>query len=110
DIYSRRVKIETGTKRDDTILHVWLSEELCDMLGLKFQGPKETNTIDENGVLRTNTINAGMTSYRSYDLSGGIHSLFIYCDLMKPSFVGDCYSNVIRTVIINQADEFGKDC
>lgn len=110
DVKSRRVKVEAGAKHDNTPLYVWFSDDLADMLGLNFHGPNETNTLDENGILRSNTINAGMTSIRSYDLSAGIHSLYVYCDIIEPSFVGDCFSNVIRSVNLNQGDDFGKDC
>ena len=110
DIYSRRTLVSNGYTTAELPLYPWLSDELSEMLGVKFQGPEETSTIDEHGVVRLNTIKAGLTSFRSYDICAGIHSLYVYCDIIEPSFVGDTFSNVIRSVNINQEDSFGKDC
>lgn len=110
DVYARRVNVEHGKTVNGTALYLWMSEELAEMLGLKFCGPKETSTFDENGNVRLNTIKPGLTSIRSYDISAGIHSLYIYCDIIEPSFVGDTLANVVRSVNINQDDSFGKDC
>ena len=110
DVYSRRVLVSNGYTENELSLYPWISDELADMLGVKFQGPNETNTIDEHGIVRSNTIKAGLISFRSYDISAGIHSLYVYCDIIEPSFVGDTFSNVIRSVNINQEDPFGKDC
>lgn len=109
DIYSHRCITSKGQQGKES-LFLWLSDDLADMLGLKFFGPSEHSFIDENGVLRLNSIKVGLLPIRSYDISAGIHSLYVYCDLVEPSFVGDTFSNILRSVNINHTDPFGKDC
>lgn len=110
DLYSRRAVVSHGEKNDGTKLYLWLAEDLAEMLGLRFHGPTDSTIIDEDGIMRYNTIKAGLTSIRAYDISAGIHSLFVYCDLIEPSFVGDDFSNVIRSVNVNHTEVFGRDC
>ena len=109
DMNTRRVIITDGHTKQGSKLYLWLSEEFQAMLGLIFHGPHETVTHDENGNIRSNTIKPGLTSIRSYDLSAGIHSLYVYCDLVDPSFVGDTYTNILRSVNVNRGDEFSRD-
>lgn len=110
DTVNRRVRAEPGSLNDGTKLYAWLSYDMTEMLGMVFHGPYETETLDENGVLRQNTINAGLTSIRSYDLTAGIHAVYVYCDLIEPVFVGDNYTKCVRSVTVNVEEKFGKDC
>ncbi|RWR98440.1 hypothetical protein B4U79_14489, partial [Dinothrombium tinctorium] len=48
-------------------------------------------------------------AYRPYDLKAGIHSLFVYTDIVEPTFVGDTYAQLLRTVKIPSAS-FGEQC
>ena len=41
------------------------------------------------------------------DLHASIHSLFIYCDIIKPNYVGNSYTQLLRVVEIPNFD-FGK--
>ena len=47
---------------------------------------------------------------RCFDLNGGIHSLFVYCDAIKSSFVGDTSSPLLRAVDIPSNKKFGNTC
>ena len=33
-----------------------------------------------------------------YDLQGGFHSLYVYCNAVEPQIVGDVYAPLLRTV------------
>ena len=50
-----------------------------------FKIPEEVRVIDGNHVP---------------DLLRGVHSLFLYCDAIKPTYIGDSYSQVLRVVEI----------
>jgi len=55
-------------------------------------------------------INAPLrSSNRSFDLLAGIHSLFVYCDIVKNAIVGDTYSPLLRAIEIPNKP-FGTDC
>jgi tRNA U38,U39,U40 pseudouridine synthase TruA len=43
------------------------------------------------------------------NLTGGLHSMFIYTDIIEPSFVGDKIAPLIQTVGINSSSSFGDD-
>ena len=47
DIYSHRCNVAHGINDEGHELYLWIGEDLAEMLGLKFQGPRETNAIDE---------------------------------------------------------------
>ena len=44
---------------------------------------------------------------KPYELSGGTHGLFVYCDIVKPSFVGDSYTQLLRLVQVPSGIKFG---
>lgn len=42
------------------------------------------------------------------DMTAGIHSLFVYCDVVDPSFVGDSLTKLLRYVEIPSKTAFGE--
>ena len=42
-----------------------------------------------------------------FELSGGYHSLFVYCDIVRPSYVGDSFTQLLRFVEIPQGYSYG---
>jgi hypothetical protein len=53
-------------------------------------------------------IKASVEASNPLDINAGIHSLFVYCDIIKPTFVGDSYSNLLRVVKIPPNVAFGE--
>jgi hypothetical protein len=47
------------------------------------------------------------TAEKPYELSGGYHSLFVYSDIVSPSFVGDSYTQLLRLIEIPSSYKFG---
>jgi hypothetical protein len=45
---------------------------------------------------------------RPYEIAAGFHSLFVYTDIVKPSFVGDSYTQLLRLVQIPSDARFGQ--
>jgi hypothetical protein len=53
----------------------------------------------------------GTTHYKSefpFDLSGGVHALYVYSNLVKPSFVGDSLTQLIRLVEVPNDIKYGQ--
>jgi hypothetical protein len=48
----------------------------------------------ENRLKRVNNKLKLTTAEQPYDLSGGYHSLFVYCNIVKPSYVGNTYTQL----------------
>ena len=46
-------------------------------------------------------------SKNPFELVGGYHSLFVYCDIVRPSFVGDSYTQLLRIVEIPPKTSYG---
>src|SRR5258708_2359198 len=42
-----------------------------------------------------------------YDVSGGIHSIMVYSNIIKPSFVGDSYTQLLRVIEIPKDAKYG---
>lgn len=65
-------------------IFVHFSDEFCDVVGF----PK--------GTYRGGTVH---TTHR-YDITHGFRSLYVYCDICEPQFVGDVMVPLLRTVAI----------
>ena len=47
-------------------------------------------------------------STRGIDLTGNLHSLFVYTDIIEPSYVGDCIAPLIQSISVAPV-KFGED-
>lgn len=93
DIHSRRCTILPGVSPKNLNMYLYLSEELNNLLGLHFHDPKPEGHNE-------NFIKEGNDSVRAYDLSGGIHNIYVYSNLVDSVFVGDRYTSVLRTLSV----------
>ena len=99
-----------------------LSENLCNMLGfnkkkmtskygevLLKQGEKEAELKKQGVEVNLEDPDTDMlhTAEKPYELSGGYHSLFVYSDIVSPSFVGDSFTQLLRLVEIPSNYKFG---
>lgn len=96
DTVSRRVTVVSGITTTGMQLKPLLDVQLSNMLGLEVH--------EYDGF----SIKGGWKSVRAYDLNAGVHCIFAYCDLIAPVFVGDSFSQVIRTVAIPEIP-FGQE-
>lgn len=52
------------------------------------------------GFEHRQVIKATTTAFRAYDPEGGVYALFLYCNIIQPSFVGDTHVPLLRIVPI----------
>jgi hypothetical protein len=122
---TRIVTIKQGMRKNNNkLIFVSLPEELCLMLGfdkkkmdedygkaLLEYGVAESTVPDKTRATYTHpTPSWSQRNYRGqhpYELSAGYHSLFVYTDIVKPSFVGDSFTQLLRLVQIPSNATFG---
>ncbi len=124
DERTRKVTIKNGIGKDNRMIFLQLPFELCQILGFdkkamdKYNGnmlikySQEVSNLAANQ--RANYAHPTHTdteqtyiAERPFELSGGTHGLFVYCDIVKPSFVGDSYTQLLRLVQVPSGIKFG---
>lgn len=122
---NRKVSIKCGYDNSNRMIFPILSTELCTMLGID-----RSKMIESFGTklleydLQLNTIAEDQRPiYKPpkpsdddryfdgifpYEIAAGYHSLFVYSDIVKPSFVGDSYTQLLRLVQIPTDCKFGE--
>jgi hypothetical protein len=128
---NRLVTIEYGKTSDKRRLLVMLDHDLCQILGFDFEKLKQSNndilldyvtTEDgwlaklKSGELHDESVDyldellnkyKRFTATSPFDLSGGYHSLFVYCNVVQPSYVGDSFTQLLRIVEIPTEKIYG---
>jgi hypothetical protein len=100
------------------------SLDLCEMLG--FDKAKmdadtgktlilyetELNTVEASERPNWNPEEApkelNYWSEKPYDITGNLHSLFVYCDIVRPSFVGDSFTQLLSIATVPPQYKFGQ--
>jgi hypothetical protein len=72
-----------------------------------FSDDQISKKIPNTKLIRLNNKLNSFTGDHPYDLSGGFHSLFVYCNIVKPSYVGNTYTQLLRLVEIPSDKKFG---
>lgn len=49
-------------------------------------------------------------AFHPVEISGGYHSLFVYSDIVYPSFIGDACTQILRVVEVPRKAKFGEQC
>lgn len=111
--HTRRITLEYGYTESGQPLEFRFDDELSEMLGVS-QGFRSSyahqiitltdETIDVNP---STSENETYEAIRSYDLTGGIHSLFVYSDVVDYSIVGDTKAQLLRMAHIPANSTFG---
>lgn len=112
--FTRRVVMKKGVtnQEGEDALHFEFDMELAEMLGLSqgFRSSYAHTIVTADGVVDVNppvSENDKFEAQNSYDLTGGIHSLFVYCDVVDYSLVGDTRAQLLRLAHIPAASRFG---
>lgn len=102
---------------DEIKIYPYLGEEIEMILGLKKRfddyNMYSTNTT-ENELIQyvfkntDNFLYDKLEAYHPVEIAGGFHSLFLYSDIVYPSFVGDTCANIIRVVEVPRKYKFGE--
>ena len=104
DKFSRKISFTTGALYNGTKLLPLLDDELLAMFGFeniqneanKYE-PQSKN-IEEATIISNGVIKGNIVSKRISDIDAGVSSLYVYCSIIKPSYVGDTLSKLIRVV------------
>jgi hypothetical protein len=116
------ITIDHGLK-DNKLYCITFSSDLCYMLGIerknlnekiikalkieKAELLKHAKTPNEEFVRPKDSF-LTYISHHPVDLSGGYHSLFVYSDIVKPSFVGNSLTQLLRVVAVPNDYKFGQ--
>jgi len=117
---------EAILQKDNTLVFLEFSENLCNIFGLNTQQMVDKRTKKHleysekyNENITNNISNDDLKfdgpedediTYKGenpVELSGGFHSLFVYSDIVSPSFVGDSYTQLLRLIEIPSNNKFG---
>jgi hypothetical protein len=114
---TRRVSMIAGKDVHQGNCYALLDPELQNMLGFGdeyFDQQYAYTTVVAVDVPHVHVlqkdIKGSFDAYNAYDMNAGIHSLYIYCDIIEPSFVGDTYAQLLRVVEIPHHIPFGEQC
>ena len=106
--YNNMVSIELGKTEDDIKIIPYFGIEIENLLGLTNRNPVNeyynTNNAENISeiVFQNSTIYRDdyFKAYHPVEITGGIHSLYVYTDIVYPSSNGDGCSPILRTVEI----------
>ena len=87
-------------------------KRMDDTLKSYFTKTEDLRKLFNNDELFFTQKNPGDLTYiadKTYDITGGYHSFFLYTDIIKPTYVGDSYSPLIKIVQIPSNVEYGQN-
>ena len=112
--------IRNGRSRKNTGLNICMSIDLIKFLGLKrnelISNPKivefpEERTRRQTYPKKQITLYAvdedNPDKHRPFDIAAGVHSLYLYTDVIKHNVVGCNYSQLLRVLEIPRSSSFG---
>jgi hypothetical protein len=114
---TRRVSMVAGKDVHQGNCYALLDPELRNMLGFgdeyfdqQYAYTHITTHGEEHVQVLEKDIKGSFDAFNAYDMNAGIHSLYVYCDIIEPSFVGDTYAQLLRVVEIPNSVPFGEQC
>jgi hypothetical protein len=117
------VELKNGiSKSTERLIIVTFTDEICLMLGFdktKMEGIKNNKMeFYKNSFLHPDLNDLQLIELKDgekyidgdhpYDISGGHYSLFVYSDIVKPTHVGDSFTQFLGMVEIPNDVNFGK--
>jgi hypothetical protein len=111
---NKKVYIEPGLTTNGVKLSPNFGEEIDSILGFKIDASNyyRTETIsveDSNFLSLRKAFSAGVEPSNPVEISRGYHSLYIYSNIVHPSFIGDSFSQILRVVEVPSEKKFGEN-
>lgn len=114
---ARKIMITTGMSKDMFPLLFRTENELSELLGIesiyygdivamKTEAIKIEVGMSEDEIV-TSALKKTFVARYPYDLTAGVHSLYIYCNVVKHSLVGDKFAQLLRIVEVPNELSFG---
>ena len=113
--FTRRITMEYGYTVEGNLLLVKFDDDLAQLLGVSdgylSSFAHQIVTLSDEKISINPSTSAGeiYISKRSYDLTGGIQSLFVYSDVVDYSIVGNTRAQLLRMAHI-PSSTFGSNC
>lgn len=114
--YSNRVIIQSGIHPEtQRFIYPNLGKEIEDILGLREDIVKTYYDVLDPDVSITTVFDNKLyvegieRSLRPVEITAGYRSLYVYCNIIEPTFIGDTCAQVIRVVEVPDKP-FGKQC
>lgn len=115
--FSRRITIKLGKTKSNLVVYNF-GPELEAMLGLEggfVSSQAEVSKLDSNVQIESFDVIRGyldagdsvLEARHPYDLTGGIHSLLVYTNVVDYSMVGNIKAQLLRVVKIPPGSKFG---
>lgn len=109
----RKITVSNGESVTGDPLVVQFDEELSEMIGVSsgYLSSDAHQIVTPDMVIDVNpptSSNGEFTAKDPYDLSGGIHSVFVYADIVDYSIVGDTRAQLLRIAHIPTNSAFGS--
>lgn len=86
-------------------------KRMNELLNLYYSKTEELRKLFKNDELIFYLKDPGDVKYtaeKTFDITGGYHSFYLYTDIIKPTFVGDSFSPLMKIVEIPSNVEFGE--
>ena len=97
DDVTKQVVIRPGFNNDDHPTLPFLNQDLSEMLGFDRYSIRHPIYNESQLVI----------PQRPADISGGINTLYVYCNLVVPQYIGDTRAQLLKTVEIPSSSKFG---
>lgn len=98
DNITKRVHLIPGKHKNGNLLMPRLSDEVSDILGF-------TNFNVINSTYNEDKLD--FIANRPADITAGIHTLYVYADIVEPQYIGDTRVKLLRTVEVPSDRHFG---
>jgi hypothetical protein len=101
--YTKRVYLFAGSDIHSTNLLLKLGKELKEILGFT-----NYSTVNPEYKLDYGTNTQYLVGDRPADLDAALHTLYVYCDIIEPQYIGDIRARLIRSVEVPSNYSFGE--
>jgi hypothetical protein len=113
------VTVEPGKVDDLVKVYPHFGSEVENILGLKNRNITDNyyfHVNNDNGI-ESIILNADemfktdrLSAFHPVEISGGYHSLYVYSDIVYPSYIGDTCTQILRVVEVPHKAKFGEQC
>lgn len=113
------VTVEPGKVDDAVKVYPFFGSEVENILGLKNRNITDNfySHVNHNSGIAATIFNGDemfkkdkFLAFHPVEISGGYHSLYIYSDIVYPSYIGNTCTQILRVVEVPSKAKFGEQC
>ena len=102
--FRNKISISPGSTVDKQYLFPYFSKHIEEMLGMTDYDNKSLYQRESKKEFERGWFDA----YRPVDLNAGYYSLYLYCNLVRESFVGNTFAQLLREIEIPANAQHGQ--